>query len=288
MFIIIRKRLIAIIIVFFLIIGTIVCNAAMPAFSQRKGTPLPIVMYHSIIDDTNKAGKYVITPEQFERDLDYLMENGYTTVCSDELIEYVRKGVPLPKKAIMITFDDGYYNNYLYAYPALKERNMKAVILPIGKYTEYYSETEEISQYYSHVTWVQLKEMFESGVFEIGNHTWDMHSNNGNRKGCCIMAQESVGKYYTAIDNDIWKLQNMLLQKIGSVPVIFAYPFGCMCREAENKLTDMGFKITLSCMEKINNITRDDESLLLLGRFNRAWGKDSAQFFDHILKQNDK
>lgn len=95
---------------------------------QPEGIQLPIIMYHSML--RNGSGEYTISPETFEEDLRYLKDNGYTTIYMQDLLDYINKQVPLPEKPIMLTFDDGYYNNYLYAYPLAKKYESKIVISP--------------------------------------------------------------------------------------------------------------------------------------------------------------
>ena len=113
--------------------------AAVPA--DLDSVFVPIVMYHGVLDDTSRQGQYIITPTQLEEDLKIIKERGYTTVVMQDLLDYVDNGTPLPDKPIMLTFDDGYYNNYLYADPLLKRYGMKAVISPVCKWTEFYSDT---------------------------------------------------------------------------------------------------------------------------------------------------
>ena len=72
---------------------------------------LPIIMYHEV--KPNKSGKDAIQPWEFEADLKWLADNGYTTIVMADLIAYVRDGTPLPEKPIILSFDDGYYNNYV-------------------------------------------------------------------------------------------------------------------------------------------------------------------------------
>ena len=72
----------------------------------QEGVEVPIIMYHGILKDPKRAGPYVITPDTFEGDLRYLQEHGYTTVVMQDLIDYVDEGRPLPKKPILLTFDD--------------------------------------------------------------------------------------------------------------------------------------------------------------------------------------
>ena len=73
----------------------------------------------------------------------------------------MEQGTPLPEKPVMITFDDGYYNNYLNAFPLLQEFQMKAVISIIVSETDKYSELDENRENYSHLTWPQIQEMMD-------------------------------------------------------------------------------------------------------------------------------
>jgi hypothetical protein len=100
---------------------------AMHADAQT-GVPLPILMYHSVLKDPQRSGSYIITPAQFEKDMLYLNEHGYTTVLPSDLLRYAKGEGELPEKPVMITFDDGYYNNLVYVLPILKRLQLKAVI----------------------------------------------------------------------------------------------------------------------------------------------------------------
>ena len=87
------------------------------AEAAEKPIRMPVLMYHSINSKESKAGDYVITPAALRGDLEWLKQNGYQTVVVQDLLDYVEEGTPLPEKPVMITFDDGYYNNYLNAFP---------------------------------------------------------------------------------------------------------------------------------------------------------------------------
>ena len=237
--------------------------------SIKNGKPLCILMYHSILDSEKRAGNYVITPEMFENDLKYLKENGYQTIVTKDLIGYVERGESIPEKAVMITFDDGYYNNYSYAYPLLKKYEMKGILSVIGYYTEQYSKETSFNNNYSHVTWQMIKEMSDEGVFEIQNHTYNLHDLN-KRKGILKQKTESDEQYEKMLKSDIDKNQKLLELNCGITPVAFTCPFGAVNERALNIIKDMGFKVTYGCEEGVNYITRNPECLYELKRYNRT------------------
>ena len=79
--------------------------------AAQRPIDLPVLMYHGVNSRENRAGDYVITPEALRQDLVWLKKNGYHTVVIQDLLDYVDHGTPLPEKPVMLTFDDGYYNN---------------------------------------------------------------------------------------------------------------------------------------------------------------------------------
>ena len=254
--------------------------ASISSESDTKGVELPIVMYHSMLKDTKLQGQFVIDPAKFEEDLKYLKDNGYTTITASDLIDYVYNNKELPKKPIMLTFDDGYYNNYLYAYPLLKKYKCKAVISPIGYYSDLYSKsTDAPSPSYSHCTWKQLKEMQNSGCVEIQNHSYNMHSQNG-RLGIKQKNGESSEEYKEVITQDISKAQNRFKEKLEYTPQAFVYPFGALSDSSEEAIKALSFKASFTCEEKINIIAKDKNSLYLLGRFIRTNKMTTKELFN--------
>lgn len=92
---------------------------------------IPVLLYHHVnnIDDDPSLNVY---PDVFEQQMKYLSEQGYATIFLDELIGYIYTG-RVPKKTVAITFDDGYLDNWVYAYPVLKKYNLKATIFIITR-----------------------------------------------------------------------------------------------------------------------------------------------------------
>ena len=128
---------------------------------------VPIIMYHSILKDTSRSNKYTITPSVLEEDLKYIKDNGYTTITIEDLISYVYEDKNLPLKPIILTFDDGHYNNYGYLFPLLEKYDMKAVISIVGSYTDKFTKTDESNLNYSYLRWKDIKELINTGRIEL-------------------------------------------------------------------------------------------------------------------------
>lgn len=227
---------------------------------------LPILMYHSLLKDEKMQGTYVISPADFERDMKYLKDKGYTSVTFKELVEYTENGTPLPQKPIMITFDDGYYNNYLYAMPVLEKYGFTAVISPIVKFTEDYSKSGDKSPVYGCCSWKELSEMINSGAFTVENHTYNLHYLK-ERKGASSISGESYEEYLKTAGEDIKKAQSLIKENLGYTPLCFTYPYGAFDENSQRFVKESGFSASMTCTEKLNTITRDKESLFGLGRY---------------------
>ena len=102
-----------------------------------------------------------IEPEDFDWQMKYLVDHGYHTITPDELYSYLAGTGTLPDRPVLITFDDGYVDNYTQAYPILKKYNLKATIFVV---------TGFLSKRKGYLTWDQLREMEQHGI-SIQSHT---------------------------------------------------------------------------------------------------------------------
>lgn len=264
---------------FAVLLGAAVISAG--AAQAQQPVELPVVMYHSVLKDPARHGKYVISPAEFESDLLYLKRQGYTTILMQDLIDYTQGGA-LPEKPILITFDDGYYNNYFYAFEIAQRQQCKFVISPICKCTEDFSATGETNAYYTHVTWDHLTEMVDSGLVEVQNHSYNLHKSNGGRLGVQKLPGESETAYRSMLSADLEKAQSLFKEHLGKAPSTFVYPFGATSASTPEIVRELGFSATLTCREKLNQITRDPESLYGLGRYLRVSGISSETFFQKL------
>ncbi len=286
MFLIIKKKIIItfLIGIFIAAVCTSLTFYSLPAQTDAVQLRLPIIMYHGLMEKENRQNEYMIDPDNLEQDLKYLSDNGYNTVFLSELIEHFENGAPLPENPVIITFDDGYLNNYTYAYPILKKYKSKAVISPIGLSADDAENEEYRSPLWSQCTWEQLKEMSDSGLVEIQNHTYNLHKLTGNSKGAAAKSGECYEEYKKRLSIDLTTANNRIKEKIGKSPCAFVYPFGAKSESTEEIVRSLGFKAILDCENKMNYIS-GKEDLFHLHRFLRPNNLSSEEFFSEIMNK---
>ena len=238
---------------------SVICAAA-AALAGRTQTAsadgasyrVPVLMYHSVCKNSRVHSDYIISPERFEEDIRYLKANGYTAVFTEDIVNYVRDGKPLPEKSVIITLDDGFYNNLSNVLPVLKKYGFKATVSVVGSYCAEFSENKD------------------------KNPAYDLHA-LGTRRGCKIRKGESPEQYKALLKDDLARLQNALSENCGVAPRVFAYPFGECCDESREVLSELGFSAAYNCREKVNTVRRDTD-LYRLCRINRAGHLSTAEF----------
>lgn len=127
-------------------------------FYQISG--VPVLNYHAVNDDI--SSDLVIRTDQFKAQMDYLDAHGYHTITLKQLDDYLTKGESLPDKPVLLTFDDGYVDNYYNVLPVLKAHHMHATLFMIG---------DAIGEGGRFVTADQLREMDANG-FDVQAHTY--------------------------------------------------------------------------------------------------------------------
>ena len=144
---------------------------------------IPVLMYHHIAPTDKTVNVY---PELFEDQLKVMSDNGWKTLSGDEYFYFMHNPNEKPKKCVLLTFDDGYADNYVFAYPILKKYRMKAMLfiatdliddsdckrasfVPLGHNEAWkLATTKERSKVMC--TWKELEEMEKAGVFDIQSH----------------------------------------------------------------------------------------------------------------------
>lgn len=211
--------------------------AAPPAAIQP--TKLPILMYHHLVPDGEACNEMTITAGRMEQDLQWLRDNGYHTVLPRELAA----GQALPEKPVLLTFDDGYRSNYELLFPLLQKYQMKAVISIIACMQELQAD--------NFISWDMCREMNQSGLVEIGSHTYSLH-NLGEREGRFVAGQpngiqreagETDAAFQTRVLDDIQKSYDLISKNVDKV-TFFAYPYGVTEPGAEELINRL-FPVTV-------------------------------------------
>lgn len=133
------------------------------SWSQDQMVNAKVLMYHHIgplpeNPDSVRVG-LTVSAEKFESQMKYLSDNGYNVITLTEMYDFVAKGT-LPEKSVVLTFDDGYSDNYVYAYPILKKYNMHGTFFIIS---DFLGRSDTMTQ-------ANIVDLYTNGN-EIGSHT---------------------------------------------------------------------------------------------------------------------
>ena len=184
----------------------------------RTATGIPVLNYHQV--EPKDGNPLTLWPEQFEAQMEYLAAEGYTTITIDEMMDALENGTSLPEKSVIITFDDGYADNYEYAYPILKKYGFKATIFLIYDFTNTYP---------NYLTWDQVAEMKSSGLIHFESHTMT-HAN--------LAELTSVDE----LRHEIADSHDLLSEKLGYDMHYIAYPGGRVNEEIERITSAAGYR----------------------------------------------
>lgn len=146
--------------------GIINCNARV-ARAEVLETKIVTIMYHSVLNGSK--GRYIVSEKQLENDLVAFKNEGFVSVTPNEIIAFSEGRGMLPEKPVLITFDDGHYNNLYYAVPILKKHGFTAVINVVGAYSEYTTTSgDSKNPNYSHITWDEMADAAMDDVISSG------------------------------------------------------------------------------------------------------------------------
>ncbi len=230
--------------------------------SEPQQKQIPILMYHDILKSPPKQHPYVVSPTQLEQDLMYLRNNGYVAVTVYDLVAFVYEGAELPEKPILITFDDGYFNNVYYAQPLLEKYGMKATMFVVGAYCDQAVLEGEENPNYSYVMWERIATMQASGLWDIQSHTFNMHDIHGKRMGVQRKTGQTDAQYIEALYDDFSNITNKIEGTLGRSPIAFAYPYGAMDENADRVLKELGYRVTVCSNTGISTLTPGDPNCL--------------------------
>jgi biofilm PGA synthesis lipoprotein PgaB len=230
---------------------------------------LTVLSYHEVVDATDSLiPAYAVTPTDFVRQLDWLRIHGYRFVSVEDVISARAGKRPLPEKAVLVTFDDGYQSVYENAWPVLKLFKIPAVINVVGSWLEAKGTVDFDGKQLARsrlVSWAELREMSQSGLVEVGSHSFDLHRGvlgnpQGNQEPATTTRQwdpaagryEDEAAYRARLRADLGRSVELIRRNVGRPPRVIAWPYGRYNRPAREIAEKLGMGIGLTLDDGAN------------------------------------
>jgi poly-beta-1,6-N-acetyl-D-glucosamine N-deacetylase len=255
------------------------------AKDQLPAQSFQVLSYHDIRDNVDAdldQESTALSTKHLARHFAWLQAHGYHPISVDDILNAQAGKKPLPAKAILLTFDDGYQSVYSRVYPLLKLYKYPAVAALVGSWLEVPADgkvqygDEQVPR--SHfLTAAQINEMADSGLVEFASHSFDLHHGVlGNPQGNNMPAAttrkydqvlktyESDASYNARLTADL-RINNALITKLtGKAPRVMVWPYGAHNAESRDiaKALNMPINLTLDELDISNT-----QSVEIVGRY---------------------
>jgi peptidoglycan/xylan/chitin deacetylase (PgdA/CDA1 family) len=203
---------------------------------------LPVLMYHRVVEKDLPFSKYniYVTRENLEKQFQFLQARGFETITFGDLM--TRR---IPRKPILLTFDDGYEDNYHHLFPLLKRYNVKAVIYILGNrnHKTNYWDAPQGEPKAALLKDKQIREMARTGLVEFGSHGMN-HVKLTDLKS-------------VEIQNEVTGSRKVLEKLLGKPIVSFAYPYGEANGEVKHAVREAGYTFGVSVQKGPTRFAED-------------------------------
>ncbi|MFZ4654238.1 MAG: poly-beta-1,6-N-acetyl-D-glucosamine N-deacetylase PgaB [Methylococcaceae bacterium] len=197
--------------------------------------------YHDIIPEEERVPPFdrvAVSQAHFESHFAWLKKEGYRVVGFEDITIAAKGGKPLPDKAVLLTFDDGYKSFYTRVFPLLKKYHYPAVVALVGAWMES-TDAKERPPNKALLSWAEVRELKQSGLVEIASHSYDLHRGitanpQGNEQAAAtthaydtdLGQYEDDEEYRQRVHLAISKSANFIWQQAGIRPRVMVWPFG--------------------------------------------------------------
>ncbi|MCD2451811.1 polysaccharide deacetylase family protein [Methylicorpusculum oleiharenae] len=204
-----------------------------------------ILMYHMISEPKTAAEvRFACPPRQFEKHLQLLLKKGYTPVSINQVSNYYSQNIQLPDKAVLITLDDGFEDNYLNALPIFERYQIPAVIyLATGVMAK-------TNQWMAVPTFSERKMLSWPQIQEMANHGMDFGSHTVSHPRLNELSNDNV-------EEELIASKKTIEDHLGKECAHFAYPYGLFTQSTRDLVEKIGFKTACSTRSGFNNAERD-------------------------------
>ncbi len=212
-------------------------NCDVPVAEQVQPR-LTALMYHHLLPKADVgalAGNSIVTyTEDFEAQLCWLSQNGWEFVTAAQVAAHYETGAAIPEKAVLVTFDDGYLSNAVYAAPLLRQYGARATVFLVTGAVQTGEQT-----FSPNAVQMMTRETLEANadVFEYAAHTNDLHRATGVGRSALTDAAADMAAA------DLQTSQELLRELPGGNPYAFSYPYGFLNEKTRQILSENGVKI---------------------------------------------
>ncbi|MFC7286519.1 poly-beta-1,6-N-acetyl-D-glucosamine N-deacetylase PgaB [Herminiimonas glaciei] len=254
--------------------------------AQRIDSPQSyrVLCYHDVRDNVRETFKVwpeatAVDTRDLAAQLSWLDQNGYHPVSLQQIIDARAGKKPLPEKAILLTFDDGFESMYTKVFPLLKQFGFPALIAIVGDWIQ--TPQDQSVQFgdikaprKAFVNWDQVREMQASGLIEVASHSHSLHKGIiGNPQGNMMPAAitrfywpqnkqyESDEAYTKRIRADLERSASLIEKEIGKRPRAMVWPYGANSQIANKIAAEVGMPISLN-LEPGPNTPNDDPNYI--------------------------
>ncbi len=239
--------------------------------NASSDTNLLVLAYHDISErPTAVSADFAVTPDQLASQLTWLQEHGYHPVSVTQLLRARNGGPPLPRRPVLLSFDDGYSSVYTQAFPLLQRFKVPAVVAVVGRWLEpdhgtvaYGDQKLDRSRF---LRWDQLRAMQASGLVEVASHSYDLHhgiignpqansepaaTTRAYRPG---LGYETEISYQQRIQADLARNNALLRSQLGRSPRLIVWPYGRYNTTVQRIAAEQGMPVGLTLDDSANPI----------------------------------
>lgn len=193
-----------------LLAGVAEANTHQHAVDAAAAAPVPILVYHRF--GPTAADRMTTPTETFKAQLNYLRVNGYTVIPLRQVVDYLRGEAPAPPaRAVVLTVDDGHRSVYTDLFPLARKHRLPVTL---------FIYPSAISNAAYALTWEQLRELRDSGLFDIQSHTY-WHPDFRKEK-----QRLSAAGYEALVTQQLVQSRRKLADELGGAVDLLAWPFG--------------------------------------------------------------
>jgi peptidoglycan/xylan/chitin deacetylase (PgdA/CDA1 family) len=232
------------------------------SFAGNFPNGIPVLLYHHVTDEKTHLPKLTVSTEVFDMQLARLKQAGFETITADDLIGYMSgKGAALPAKPVLISFDDGYDDNYFNAFPILKKYGFRATIFMVGVNID---ASHRLSA-------KQIKEMSEYGI-DFGAHS--------------VTHRDLTSIAPSELRKETRKSKAAIEKITGKKVKLFSYPYGIYNLPVWEDVEFAGFDGAVTTLSGLTK--KDFDNIYLMRRITILKNTDFDNLFGKLDNNHQK